>query len=328
MLKYYTWALAEKALSYVPLGSKVYAGVGALANRKTKGTLPTFATSLPLARKAKELVPPGGSVIDIGTGWFHHDAFLLHLVGRYQVYLFDVVDKARLHYIRNYLGNLLKNLEQLTRELEIDAVATRAKLEGLLRLESRAEIYQICNFTPCIVPDPTTPFLPDDSVDFMVSNCVLNHIRPAQLQSELVALRRMLKPDGAMYHLLGHDDHWSFHDSAANRFNYYRYSDRYYRLFFETKLEYNNRMVKQEWFELFDRVGLRIDDYYANITDESRRDIAMLPRIDTRFAKHPAEDLAVIHSYVLVRKRPDGGPEARRSGIGSAANASAGGGRR
>lgn len=31
---------------------------------------------------------------------------------------------------------------------------------------------------------------------------------------ELVTLRRMLHDGGHMCHMLGHDDHWAFHDSS------------------------------------------------------------------------------------------------------------------
>jgi hypothetical protein len=133
----------------------------------------------------------------------------------------------------------------------------------------------------------------------MVSNCVLNHIRPAMLEAELLSLKRMLKTGGAMYHLIGHDDHWAFHDRGANMFNYYRYSDRYYRWVFET-LEYQNRMVQGEWLELFERLALDVLDYYEHVTAESRQAIRQVP-IDERYRRWPLDDLAIIHSYVLLR---------------------------
>ena len=69
------------------------------------------------------------------------------------------------------------------------------------------------------------PFPPEQTIVFMVSNCVLTHIPPAIIEPELRALARMLKPGGAMYMMVNHEDHWAFHDGSANPFNYYRYSD-------------------------------------------------------------------------------------------------------
>ncbi|MBV8073591.1 MAG: hypothetical protein JO270_27095, partial [Acidobacteriaceae bacterium] len=63
--------------------------------------------------------------------------------------------------------------------------------------------------------------------------------------------------------------HWAFHDPSMNIFNYYRYSDKFYHLLFDTKFEYQSRMVKSEWLPIFRRAGLRIIDYHPDISDDS-----------------------------------------------------------
>jgi hypothetical protein len=301
LVRYYSRALAEKALTFVPLGKSIYLGIGAVVNRRSKGTVSIW-TSYRLTKKAKELIPPGGRVLDIGTAWFHHDAFLLWLVGDYEIHLFDVEDKAKIGYIKNYLRYLIKNIDEIAREFDIDRDHSKKRLEALLELPTREEIYKACNFVPCIVEDPTKPFLPEKSIDFMISNCVLNHIPYNVLAPEMYAFRKMLKDDGAIYCLLGHDDHWAFHDPYANQFNFYQYSDRYYKAIFES-FEYHNRFVKSEWMEFFDKCGFEVADYYPHITEESKEEIRKLPYIDPRFAKYPLEELAIVYSYVLLRKR-------------------------
>lgn len=303
MLIYYTWAAAEKALSLLPGGRYVYRGLSLLANAGNRSTrrLGGCSTSYRLIRVARELTPAGGTVIDVGTGWHHHDAFLLYLCGDYKIYLFDVVDKASLSYIRTYLQHLLDHMDEVERELApFDSAAATAKIRHLLSLPSREMIYRACNFEHLITRKTDTPFLPEHTVDFMVSNCVLTHIPPAIAEPELVALRRMLKPTGYMYMMIGHDDHWAFHDLSANMFNYYRYSDRFYSLLFDTAFEYQNRMVKSEWLPIFGRAGLVVADYWANVTDQARDAIRNLPHIDQRFARYPFEELAAVHSYFLL----------------------------
>jgi SAM-dependent methyltransferase len=303
MIKYYLWAGAEKALSYAPFGRQVYRGMSRVANagQRSRRRLVGCSTSYELVRTAMAHLPDGGTILDVGTGWHHHDSFLLYLVGDYKIYLFDVEDKARLDYLHTYFEYLLEHLDDVVRELGVDPAAARAKLEHLLTLDSREAIYRACNFELCITDQTDRPFLPEHSVDFMVSNCVLTHIPPHILGPELIALRRMLKPGGAMYMMIGHDDHWSFHDSSMNRFNYYRFSDRFYRMLFETRFEYQNRMVKSEWLPVFEKAGLRVVSYLPDINDECRQDIQALPRIAPRFAKYPAEELAIAHSYFLLQ---------------------------
>jgi Methyltransferase domain len=303
MFRYYAWAVAEKTLSAVPYGANAYkaASIMANANGRSRRRLAGCPSSYLLVRKARQLTPAGGTILDIGTGWHHHDSMLLYLYGgNYKIYLFDVEDKARLSYLRTYLEHLLEILDELEQEIGLDKKTAREKLLYLLTLRSREEIYRACNFELCITAKTDTPFLPEGSVDFMVSNCVLTHIPPAIVEPELGALRRMLKPSGMMYMMVGHDDHWAFHDPSMNRFNYYRYSDKLYRVLFDTKFEYQNRMVKSEWMPIFQRAGLRVVEYHRNVTDDSRRDIIALPHIDERFAQYSLEELATIHSHFLL----------------------------
>jgi hypothetical protein len=131
-------------------------------------------------------------------------------------------------------------------ELSLDPDHIGRKLQPLPTPQTRKDFYRTCDFALGITDQTNEPFLPVGSIDFMLSNCVLTHIPPAILGPELVALRLMPKPGGMMYMMVGHADHWSFHDASANRFNYYRYSNRIYCGLVETNFEYQNHMVKSE----------------------------------------------------------------------------------
>lgn len=144
MLSYYVWALAEKTLSHLPFGKSIYAGVGSLVNKHSKGRSSSFRSSFRLTRKGRTLIPPGGTVLEVGSGWFHHDAFLLYIVGDYKIYLFDVEDKAKLLF-KNYLDHLLQNIDLVASELCIDRSNVRSKLEKLLDMDSREDIYAALN---------------------------------------------------------------------------------------------------------------------------------------------------------------------------------------
>jgi hypothetical protein len=306
MLRYYAWAFGEKALGITPGGESVYRAVGRIVKKKGQGRCGAFVTALPVLKKVKRLAPANATIMDVGTGWFHLVAFLLYLAGRgtYRIVLFDVADKALIHYIKNYLEDLREHRSLLALELGVDEHEIRERLDELLRLPTRESIYKRCNFEPCITQHTNEPFLPSRSIDCMVSNCVLVHIPPEILVPELRSLTSMLKDDGFMYHMLGHDDHWAFHDPSVPwpSFNYLRYSDRVWRLFFETKLEYQNRIVKPEWIDIFRECGLEVAEYNAHIDDNSRKAVESLPSIHERFAQYALDDLAIIHSYVLLRK--------------------------
>jgi hypothetical protein len=302
MLKYYGWAVAEKTLSVVPFGDRVYHAASLVANAGTRSErrLAGCMSAYELVRKAYEMTPRGGTVLDVGTGWHHHDVILLFLLGDYRFHLFDVEDKARLPYLRTYFRYLLRIVDELEREIGVDRKIATEKLSFLLSLPSREAIYRACNFTLHITTDTDRPFLPEGSVDFMVSICVLSHIPPHIVEPELVALRRMLRPGGAMYVMVGHDDHWAFHDPRANRFNYYRYSEEFYRLLFHTRFEYQNRLVRSEWEPIFRRAGLRVSHYLGDWNEASIREVRALPHIDPHFRQFPIEELATAHSFFLL----------------------------
>jgi SAM-dependent methyltransferase len=313
MLRYYAWPVAEKAFSYVPFGRPIYNGLGYLRTRTSKRRLSSCGTSYPLIRKTREMARDGATVLDFGTAWHHHDAFLLYLVGEYKIYLFDIQDRAWLSYLKTYIEYLLENLPSVCDNLSIDHGKSARKLQDLLKLRTRDDLYRACNFTSIVTDVTDKPFLPEETLDFVVSNCVLPHIPPAALEPELRALYKMLKLDGYMYMMVGHDDHWSFHDTSANMFNYYRYSDKFYSLLFDTKFEYQNRLTKPEWPPIFERANLEIADYYGHVTEESRAAIRSLPSIDKRFARFSEEDLAIVYSYFLLRRRPEPGPKLQQA---------------
>ncbi len=300
MLRYYAWPIAEQVLARLPLGHALYRWLGARKHRAARTRI--LPSSLRLVERSRRLKPHGGHALDVGTAWYHRDAFLLYLVGDWRVTLFDVEDKATLGSIRSYVQTLVAEAESVAPAVGKTPEYVREQLAPLLRLTTRHALYEACRFTPAITRATDRPMTAEGSVDLIVSNCVLNHIRLPILEPELRALAQTLKPDGVMNVLIGHDDHWSFHDPSMRMFEYYRFSDRLYRVVFETPFEFQNRMVWPEWQDLLERAGIHVLDHDPYVTPESRRAIASLPTICARFIGVPLEQLAIIHSYVTLAR--------------------------
>lgn len=301
MIKYYTWALSEKVLSILPLGTKLYYFAGSLLTKNKKGKNASFLSSLILVKKVKDLVPPNSTILDVGTGWFHHESFLLWLSGNYKIILFDIRNNSKLIYIKNYIHHIIENLDYLSEQLHLDKTESERKLSEILKMNNKEDIYTYCNFEPHITQNLDTLSIYNNSINFMISNCVLNHIPLKMLDSELGILKKLLNPGGMMYFLIGHDDHWSFHDNTANIFNYYRYSDKFYKILFENKFEFQNRLVKPELDELFKKNGLEVIEYFPYITTESKNAVKTLGKINSRFSKYPSSELSAIWSFYLLK---------------------------
>jgi hypothetical protein len=84
MLIYYASAAGEKALSYVSGGKHIYRGMSNIAHagERSKRRLAGTSTPYKLISKAREVIPPGGTVLAIGTGWRHYDAVSSRLIRR------------------------------------------------------------------------------------------------------------------------------------------------------------------------------------------------------------------------------------------------------
>lgn len=303
MIKYYSWAIAEKVLSYVPYGDKIYYGLGRKLERNRKGRSGPMQSALNLVQEGLSLIKENDSILDVGTGWYHHEPFLFYLAGNYKIYLFDVMDKAEINYIKNYLIGISERLSEICCFLNIPLDYSRSKLNNILCLDNKTEIYEACDFHPIITQKTNSLFLPANSIDLMISNCVINHIPLSILKPELIVLKRILKSTGKMHFLIGHDDHWAFRDHSANMFQYYKYSDSYYKLIFETDFQFQNRLVKNELEKLFAESGLKVFKYFPHQTDLSLSEIRKLRNVvNKRFSNSPDEELSVIHSYFTLGK--------------------------
>src|SRR5688572_28833656 len=107
---YYAWAIAEKILEVVPGGKDFYHLVGTVTKRGRCGLRGGSPSSLGMIARASAYLPQGGVAVEVGTGWFHREAFLIYLLGRATtVYLFDIENKARLEYVRTYLQDILRH---------------------------------------------------------------------------------------------------------------------------------------------------------------------------------------------------------------------------
>lgn len=303
MIKYYSWAIAQKVLSNTPGGNKIYYGLGSLVQKNKKGRSGPMSSAINLVKNIQNLVDKDAVIMDVGTGWYHHEPFLLYLCGFSKFYLFDVVNKSKLNYIKNYLCGIVDNIDMVSNELQFDKHEAINKIHRLLSCNTKEQIYSICNFEIIITKDTGSLFLPENSIDLMVSNCVLNHIPLKILKPELKILRKILKPDGYMHFLIGHDDHWTFHDPKMNKFQYYIYSDKYYRRFFETNFQFQNRLVKKELINLFNDCELTLTKYFEHKNDTSKDEIKkIIHKLDSRFSKYSVDDLSIIHSYVTLQK--------------------------
>jgi SAM-dependent methyltransferase len=135
--------------------------------------------------------------------------------------------------------------------------------------------------------------IPDQSVDFILSQAVLEHIRRDEFVDLLRELRRVLRPDGVCSHRVDLKDH--FNDALNNL----RFSERVWESpFMASSGFYTNRIRYAEMLDLFRQAG-----FDAEVVNVDRW--ARLPtprnRLAEPFRHLPDEDLRVSGFDVLLR---------------------------
>ena len=135
--------------------------------------------------------------------------------------------------------------------------------------------------------------LPSDSVDFMWSQAVLEHVRRGSFLETMKELRRVLKPDGLASHRVDLQDH------LAGALNNLRFSEaRWESPFFAEAGFYTNRIQYGEMLGLFEEAGFAVEALGCR-----RWERLPTPRraLDPQFRDLPEQELNVRGFDVLLR---------------------------
>ena len=218
--------------------------------------------------------------LEIGTGWFPCIPLLLRLKGAEKVYLSDLtqhMDQVTFDETVRYLGKSLTSEEDV-RGLESIALSS---FEYLVPFDASV--------------------LPDDSLDFIISRTVLEHISPDGLRGLFTSLRPKLKKDGLMVHLIDHSDHFEHHDKSISRIEFLTRSKRRHEFVNYFIRDGENRLRHHEYRPLFESCGFRAVDEIFDVDEEAARQAETL-QLAPPFNDMSPEEIAVLTStYVCER---------------------------
>jgi arsenite methyltransferase len=155
-----------------------------------------------------QIVGAGGRVIGVDF-----NPPMLELARKYQKTIGDRLGYHNVEFCRGKIQDLKTNLELVDRYLQDHAVRSVADLARLEEFQTR-----ICR---------EQPLIPDESVDVVISNCVLNLVRPEDKKQLFAEMYRVLKRGGRVAisdivsdeavpeHLANNPDLWSACVSGA-----------------------------------------------------------------------------------------------------------------
>ena len=152
------------------------------------------------------------------------------------------------------------------------------------------------------VLDTRNTGLPDDSVDFIISNSTLEPIPAGILSSIFLEFRRIIRSDGFMSHHIDMKDHYATFDRNISDYNYLRYSDGLWNIIGNNRLHYQNRLRASDYQKLHQSTGFQI----CGVT-EQKGVVDQLCSIGLakRFQSYSEDDLSVLTTWIVSRPASD-----------------------
>lgn len=224
----------------------------------------------------------GFTALEIGPGDTLFSAMIARAYGAAQCYLVDVG-----RFARNDVAPYLAMEEWLSRRgLVVPTVKCATSLN---------EVLAVCGATYLADGVSSLRSLPDQSVDFVWSQAVLEHIRRAEFLPMMREVRRVLRPDGVCSHRVDLKDH------LGGALNNLRFSAKVWESnFMACSGFYTNRIRYKEMLSFFEAAGFQVD-----VCQMDRWNNLPTPRskLSLDFRTLTEDDLCVSGFDVILRAR-------------------------
>lgn len=244
-----------------------------------------------------DLLKPDDRVLELGTGWVHWEALSLRLFFDFKATLYDVWDNRQWQAVKSYLRRLSNQLVEENLLPRFDVGSARNLIKRVCEMEFLEEMYDLLGFQYIVDPDGMMRSLPADSFGLILSAGVFEHIQRETADSYVKTMAKLLKKGGHCILSINMTDHLYHYDRAASPKQYLAYSDRTWRLLFENRLQYINRLQRPEWLSMFADGGLQLVE-----EDGACADLREL-NLNAKYKRFPKRDLECTTLNVLLRKR-------------------------
>lgn len=239
---------------------------------------------------------------EFGAGWHLLTPLAFYSLGVGKQIVVDVQKRLRIELV----NSTIETLQRLPAGPHLVRRPSRL-------LERKDEV--VANLREYYGIDYRAPFdarktcLVTGSVDCITSTVTLEHISPVDIEAILQECYRILKDDGLISFCIDYQDHYAFFDRHISSYNFYRYSEKVWRIF-SPPSHYQNRLTHKDYLRIFQATGFVV-------LEERRREgtLADLQRLkklplNERFRSYTLEELAVRGGdFVLRKSRAESDPD-------------------
>lgn len=252
-----------------------------------------------MVEKTGLMLDSDSTVLEVGTGWTHFYGIFLHFFYSPKTYLFDVWDNRQLEALKAKYNNLYETLVEV---LPTDKQKHLGKIQDMTQkigsIHSFDELYRLLDMVYCLEPEGKLDMFPSNTFDLVFSGDVMEHIHKNNLDTVIQNFSRTLKPGGVSIHQIGIDDHLTHYALGTSTKNYIRYSEKTWKLFFENKVQYFNRVQLPDYLEAFERSGFQLYHLSTEQDLESLRQFAPAPE----FQRFDSAALQTTRAYLVHMK--------------------------
>ena len=224
--------------------------------------------------------PPGEAVFyEFGVGWDLAIPLSFAALGVGRQLLVDIRPSARVELVNDSLE-----------KLELDPVQSLSELEERFGIEYLAP------------RDARATGLPGESVDFVSSTDVCEHVPAGDLAAIFRECHRLLRPGGAFSCRIDLQDHYSYFDSSLSRYNFLRFSDGAWRLV-NSPLHFQNRLRAPDYLRLVRDAGFElVVERPSGPGEDGLRQLQTIPLAERFQNGYTPEELGVtVLSFVARR---------------------------
>ena len=221
-------------------------------------------------------------VLELGPGDSIYSAMISYSFGASHTYLIDT---------DNYASENLNHYLQMAEYLNKNGKS----FPSIKNIKSLQKLLKICNAEYLTEGLASLKTIPDNSIDLIWSEAVIEHIQLSDFETILIELKRILKSDGLFSSRIDLRDH--LEDSLNNL----RFTEEIWESKFMKKSGfYTNRIRYSEMLDIFKKIGFKVD---ATIIQTWDRLPISRTKLSRKFRDLSDKDLCVSVFDVLLQKK-------------------------
>lgn len=236
-------------------------------------------------------------ILELGTGW--HCMFPI-LLSAYSPEKIITIDKTR-HIRNNLFQEYFATISELSNNglPSFDIDKPHLKINPMISNLDVDDFLLKHNISYLAPADARHTNINSNTIDFIYSFSVFEHIPTEILDAILLEFHRILKPSGIMFHIIEPEDH-AF-QYGASRVEFLKYSSTFFTAFINNSVSYHNRLRDSEHKKLFEKNKFEVIWHDKQLFQE---DIDKLKTMDvsSEFSSFNYEDLAISKSAYILKK--------------------------